>query len=169
MIILQTFARGQPIRLNRLGHHEFASASASKPSFGSSSSRVDARRTCLRALRRPRRPSCHRATQRSSINSPCPIDAIGRILGSRRHHQLDPRVPNPHSLVAFPGVRAAFRGFLPRGLSDTCPQAAAMFEAAPREGRYRTTVNLTSRRWRMRGRLFWPGYRLLLTIRALPH
>lgn len=51
------------------------------------------------------------------------------------------RVHNRHSDRAFNDRRGIRRGFLPRGLSDTCPQAGADRRMVARPGRCPTTLN----------------------------
>ena len=61
--------------------------------------------------------------------------------GVHRQRQLDRRRPNPHSLVTTQDSAVHSASFLPRGLSNTCPQAVAVFGVVHCKGRYRTTLN----------------------------
>ena len=49
-------------------------------------------------------------------------------------HRIEPSTSNPHSRVAFSRHRHTPRGFLPWGLSNTCPRLGAMRDAVPRDG-----------------------------------
>ena len=76
------------------------------------------------------------------------LDLIVRFAGLRSHsgHRLRapsprPRSANRHSNTAFDNHRGVPRGFLPRGLSDTCPQDGAGRSVAACAGRCPTTLN----------------------------
>lgn len=58
------------------------------------------------------------------------------------HHQ-GRAAPNRHSGVAFDLHCGVGRGFLPRGLSDTCPQAGVHRRHAACSGRCPTTLNIS--------------------------
>ena len=64
-----------------------------------------------------------------------------------RHHAPDASpgraAPNRHSVVAFDLHCGVGRGFLPRGLSDTCPQAGVHRRHAACSGRCPTTLNIS--------------------------
>jgi hypothetical protein len=56
------------------------------------------------------------------------------VLWLRRHLHLNRCCPNPHSFIAFSRPRGAFRSFLLRGLSNTCPQAVVVSGAVISHG-----------------------------------
>ena len=51
------------------------------------------------------------------------------------------RCPNPHSVCALNTCVGVLRGFLPRGLYDTCPQVGGACRSGSVPGRYPTTLN----------------------------
>ena len=64
---------------------------------------------------------------------------------TRRMHHQRRAASNRHSAVAFDLPCGVGRGFLPRGLSDTCPQAAAHLRRVACSGRCPTTLNRSGR------------------------
>ena len=54
------------------------------------------------------------------------------------------RCPNPHSVCALNTCVGVLRGFLPRGLCDTCPQVGGACRSGGVPGRYPTTLNRSS-------------------------
>jgi hypothetical protein len=114
LLILRPSLAGNPSarRLDRLWHHEYELASPSRPaSIPAESCRavLPSRSTQILAAR-------HATAQR---DVPAPIGGVPPYVIGRPH---------------FSGSRGAFRGFLPWGLSNTCPQAAVVFGAVRRKG-----------------------------------
>ena len=70
-------------------------------------------------------------------------------IGSHRRRAPSPwpHSSNRHSDAAFNNHCGVRRGFLPRGLSDTCPQASAGHCLAAYAGRCPTTLNSSSHPW----------------------